>query len=42
LEAGGFLLGDDVKIEIDLEAVPAQTPAEAKEEIEAEAVLESR
>ncbi len=41
LEAGGFLLGDDVKIEIDLEAVPAQTPAEAKEEIEAEAALES-
>lgn len=42
LEAGGLLLGDDVKIEIDLEAVPAQTPAEAKEEIEAEAALESR
>jgi polyisoprenoid-binding protein YceI len=42
LEAGGFLLGDDVKIEIDLEAVPAQTPAEAKEEIDAEAALESR
>jgi polyisoprenoid-binding protein YceI len=42
LEAGGFLLGDDVKIEIDLEAVPAPTPAAAKEEIEAEAALESR
>ncbi len=42
LEAGGFLLGDDVKIEIDLEAIPAQTPAEAREEIEAEAALESR
>jgi polyisoprenoid-binding protein YceI len=42
LEAGGFLLGDDVKIEIDLEAVPAQKPAEAKQEIEAEAALESR
>ena len=42
LETGGFLLGDDVKIEIDLEAVPAQKPAEAKEEIEAEAALESR
>jgi polyisoprenoid-binding protein YceI len=42
LEAGGFLLGDDVKIEIDLEAVPAQTPAEAEKEIEAEAAIESR
>jgi polyisoprenoid-binding protein YceI len=42
LEAGGFLLGDDVKIEIDLEAVPAPTPADAKEEIEAEAAIESR
>ncbi len=42
LEAGGFLLGDDVKIEIDLEAVPAPTPAEAEKEIEAEAALESR
>jgi polyisoprenoid-binding protein YceI len=42
LEAGGFLLGDDVKIEIDLEAVPAPTPATAKEEIEAEAAIESR
>jgi polyisoprenoid-binding protein YceI len=42
LEAGGFLLGDDVKVEIDLEAVPAQTPAEAKKEIEAEAAVESR
>ena len=42
LEAGGFLVGDDVKIEIDLEAVPVQTPAQAKEEIEAEAAVESR
>ncbi len=42
LEAGGFLLGDDVKIEIDLEAIPAQTLAEAKEKVEAEAALESR
>ena len=42
LEAGGFLLGDDVKIEIDVEAIPAQTPAEAKEKVEAEAALESR
>jgi polyisoprenoid-binding protein YceI len=42
LEAGGFLLGDDVRIEIDLEAIPAQTPAEAKEKVEAEAAVESR
>jgi polyisoprenoid-binding protein YceI len=42
LEAGGFILGDDVKIEIDLEAIPAQTPAEAKEKIDAEAAVESR
>jgi polyisoprenoid-binding protein YceI len=42
LEAGGFILGDDVKIEIGLEAIPAKTPAEAKEKIEAEAALESR
>lgn len=42
LEAGGFLLGDDVKVEIDFEAVPAQTPAEASEKIKAEAAAESR
>jgi polyisoprenoid-binding protein YceI len=42
LEAGGFLLGDDVKLEIDLEAVPAPTPAEAEKEIAAEAAVESR
>jgi len=42
LEAGGFLLGDDVKLEIDLEAVPEPTPAEAQTEIEAEAAVESR
>jgi len=42
LEAGGFLLGDDVKLEIDVEAVPAKAPAEAKAEIEAEAALEAR
>src|SRR5207244_2598933 len=41
-EAGGFILGDDVKVEIGLEAIPAETPAEAKENIEAEAALESR
>ena len=42
LEAGGFILGDDVKVEIDLEAIPAQTPAEAKEKVDAEAAVESR
>lgn len=42
LEAGGFLLGDDVKVEIDLEAIPAPTPAEAQQRVEAEAAVESR
>ena len=42
LEAGGFILGDDVKLEIGVEAVPAPTPAEAEAEIEAEVALESR
>jgi polyisoprenoid-binding protein YceI len=42
LEAGGFLLGDEVKLDIDVEAVPAPTPAEAETEIEAEAAIEGR
>jgi polyisoprenoid-binding protein YceI len=42
LEAGGFILGDDVKVEIDVEAIPGQNPAEAKEKIAAEAAAESR
>ena len=42
LEAGGFLLGDDVKIEIDLEAVAAETRAESKADVEAVAAAESR
>jgi polyisoprenoid-binding protein YceI len=42
LEAGGFLLGDDVKVEIDVEAVAAQTPADAKADIEAVAAAEAR
>ncbi len=41
LEAGGFLLGDDVRVDIDLEAVPARTAAEATAEIEAEVLVES-
>jgi len=42
LEAGGFILGDEVKLEIGVEALPAPTPAEAQKEIEAEVALESR
>jgi len=42
LEAGGFILGDDVKVEIEVEAIPAQDPAQAKEKIAAEAAAESR
>jgi polyisoprenoid-binding protein YceI len=42
LEAGGFILGDEVKLEIGVEAVPAPTPAEAQKEVEAEVALESR
>jgi len=42
LEAGGFLLGDDVKLDIDIEAVPAPTPDTAKAEIDAEAAIEAR
>jgi polyisoprenoid-binding protein YceI len=42
LEAGGFLLGDDVKVEIEVQAIPAQNPADAKEKVAAEAAAESR
>src|SRR6202171_3897122 len=42
LEAGGFILGDDVKLEIGVEAVPAPTPAEAAEATDAAAAVESR
>jgi polyisoprenoid-binding protein YceI len=42
LEAGGFLVGDDVKVDIDIEAVAAQTPDEAKAEVDAVAAAESR
>src|ERR1700730_15714455 len=41
LEAGGFILGDEVKLEIGVEAIPAATPAEAQKEIEAAQTLES-
>jgi polyisoprenoid-binding protein YceI len=42
LETGGVILGDEVKLEIGVEAVPAPTPAEAEKEIETEVALESR
>jgi hypothetical protein len=42
LETGGFLIGDEVKVEIDLEAVAAKTPVEAKADIDAVALEESR
>src|SRR5207253_8826885 len=42
LEAGGFLLGDDVNLDIDVEALPAQTAAEAEAEIDAEEAVEAR
>lgn len=41
VETGGFVLGDDVRIDIDVEAVAAEAPAEARQEIEAEAMLEA-
>ncbi len=42
LEAGGFILGDDVKLDIDVEAVPANTTTEARAVLEGEPVLASR
>jgi len=39
LEAGGFILGDDVKLDIDVEAVPARSPAETDAEVHAEAAV---
>ena len=42
LEAGGFLLGDDVRIDIDLEAVAAEVPAAAEADLEAVGAIESR
>jgi len=42
VERSAFILGDEVKLEIGVEAVPAPTPAEAEKEIEAEVALESR
>src|SRR5436305_3045800 len=42
LEAGGFILGDEVKLELGVEAVRAPTPAEGEKEIEAEVALGGR
>lgn len=42
LEAGGFLLGDDVRIDIDVEAVAAEAPAAAEADLEAVGAIESR
>src|SRR5258708_25028018 len=42
LEAGGVILGDEVKIEIRVEAVPAATAAGAEEENEPEDALQQR
>ncbi len=42
LEAGGFFLGDDVKLDIDVEAVPASAAAAAASKNEPEAVLAAR
>jgi polyisoprenoid-binding protein YceI len=42
VESGGLVLSDDVKIQIDVEAVAAETPVAARDDIEAEAVLEAR
>ncbi|HYM50359.1 MAG TPA: YceI family protein [Candidatus Limnocylindrales bacterium] len=42
LEAGGWLLGDEVKIELEVEATPAKDEAEAKPKQEATVAAESR
>ena len=41
VETGGFVLGDEVRIDIDVEAVAAEAPVEAEREIDAEAALEA-
>lgn len=41
LETGGFLVGDDVDIDIEAEAIPAQKPEEANAKVEAAAKAES-
>jgi polyisoprenoid-binding protein YceI len=41
LESGGFLVGDDVDIEIEVEAIPGEKPEEAEARIEAAAKAEA-
>jgi polyisoprenoid-binding protein YceI len=41
LETGGFLVGDDVDIDIEVEAIPAANPEEANARVEATAKAES-
>jgi polyisoprenoid-binding protein YceI len=42
LESGGLVLGDDVKVELEVEATPAQTPEEATAKTAAAARAEAR
>jgi polyisoprenoid-binding protein YceI len=41
LESGGFLVGDDVDVDIEVEAIPGEKPEEAKARIEAAARAEA-
>ncbi|HEY8735644.1 MAG TPA: YceI family protein [Candidatus Dormibacteraeota bacterium] len=41
LETGGFLVGDDLDVDLEVEAIPAAKPEEAKAKIEATAKAES-
>ena len=41
LGTGGWLVGDEVRVDLEVEAIPAQKPAEATEKLEAAARAES-
>jgi hypothetical protein len=41
LETGGWLVGDDVRVDLEVEAIPAQKPEEASAKLEAAARAES-
>jgi polyisoprenoid-binding protein YceI len=41
LESGGFLVGDDVNVDIEVEAIPGEKPEEAEAKIEAAAKAEA-
>ena len=41
LEAGGWLVGDEVRVDLEVEAIPAQKPEESSEKLEAAARAES-